>query len=693
MPKSHHHRAGIIAGVGLCVAAISFVSGCEQASETRGELVITFQTDMALPSQIDNVRVQLTRRGGNVLHMVGYSIGGSPHDSPIPGSLVVLAGEEPEPITITVAGSKADVWRTYREVVTTIPRDRVAELRMPLQWLCNESAQAQVVTVPDGKGGQVSRVVQTCPEGETCKAGTCVSSETNSARLPDYDPKRLYGGAEEPDLGQCFDVIECMEAGRTAEPDANCTIERPAADDINVALRVAGGGICNGEGPAITTCYVPLDGEDPEGWTTTSDGARIQLPEEVCNRLNQRKVLAVQVSTACQTKTHALPPCGAWSAVPSSRAILPDPDTTPSWPSPEIFVTLPTANARYCCPLMSDETKLYTCMCASDKEEAKVFAIDMESGKRDEFTINATPTAAAAVFEQTLYWAQSGGGTLGVPDAVYRFPLQADAALTSFSAPPGVGLYTDSTLLVDSSGVHVMASGIDDEDDEPSNADVYLLHFDWSGMLGAMDGLGNRVVKQITQDASAFYAAINVDEKPETPQPFLRMSSVVRIDKATHQSTTLLNPQPLTISDYRHNGYLGVVSDGVDLFTLFESAPTPAGREHLEIGRIPVAASATADQLSVLYDLEVPAERRLTGLRLLGAVDGAVFFARDEYLQADRLRSSSLLVIPAGATQARFVADFTADVPVASIAANRDTIFWMNQSGRIFALSREALAP
>jgi len=694
-PEPRKNRAGIIAGVSLfAAAAVSFATGCEQAEGPRGQLVIAFQTDMALPTQIDNVRVQLTRRGGDVLLMDAYSIGGSPNDNPIPGSLVLVAGANPEPITITVAGSKSDLWRTYREIVTTVPRDRVAMLRMPIQWLCNESAQPQVVTVADGKGGQVSRVVQTCPDGETCKAGACVSNETDSATLPDFDPMDLYGGAEEPEQGACFDVVECMGAGTAVVPDANCTIERPAGENVNVALRVAGGGICNDAGP-VTTCFVPLDGEDSEGWTTTADGSRIQLPAEVCRRLAERKVLAVQSSTACQTKTPALPPCGAWSVVPDSRAIVPDTASgAPTWPSPELFASLPAASSSYCCPLMSEGTKLYSCMCVDGKEEATVFAVDMESEKREDFPIPATPTIASSVYDGALYWAESSGGAPGEPDVIYRFPLQPGAAPMGFPlAAAGVGLYTDSRLLTDASGIHIMASGLGQDNDDASLAAVYLLHFNFNGMLTSMDALGNRVIKQIGQDASGFYAGINVDEKRDDNQPFLRMSSVVRIGKGMPQVTTLLNPQPITISDLSHNGYLGVVSDGTDLFTLFESTATPAGTEHLEIGKIAMASTATTDQLDVIYDLEVPAERHLTALRLLGAVDGAVFFARDEYLQSDRLRSSSMLVIPKGATSARFIADFTADVPIQGIAANREKIFWMNQSGRIFALSREALAP
>jgi hypothetical protein len=686
-PELRQGRAGIIVGVWLLAAAVSFGAGCDQASEAAGQLVITFQTDMALPSQIDNVRVQVTRRGGDVLHMHGYPIGGSPNDNPIPGSLVLVSGDKPEPITITVAGSKMDVWRTYREIVTTVPRNRIAELRMPIQWLCNESAQAQVVTVPDGKGGQVSRVVQTCPDGETCKAGACVSNETDSASLPDFDPALLYGGAEEPEDGTCFNVVECMAAGTTVVPDSTCAIQRPDGGNINVALRVAGGGICNDDGPA-TTCFVPLDGEDAEGWTFTADGTRIQLPEKVCARIAERKVLAVQMSTACRTKSSSLPPCGAWSVVPDSRAVVPDPTIAPpTWPSPELLVTLTSAARKPCCPLLSEGNKLYACWCADDPntQDATVYAVDMQTGRHDDFELTVTPTLASSVHEQTLYWAEF--------DSLMRLPLQAGATPTAVAMQSG--LYTDAQLLTDAGGIHALASGLGRTVDDPSPP-VNLLHFTFEGALTGMEALGTRVVNQITQDSGAFYTGMNVDEVRTDRMPFERVSSVVRIDKAMRQITTLLGPEIMTIPDPGHNGFLGTVSDGTDLFVVYESPPTAAGTAHWQIGRIAVASTATASELTPIYDLEVPAERNLTTVRLLGAVNGAVIFARDEYLQVDRLRSSSVLVIPPGAigaTSARFIADFPTDLPVTGIGASDSQIFWMNRTGRIFALSREALAP
>jgi hypothetical protein len=283
-----------------------------------------------------------------------------------------------------------------------------------------------------------------------------------------------------------------------------------------------------------------------------------------------------------------------------------------------------------------------------------------------------------------LYWAEANPGTL------MRLPLLAGATPSVVATQPG--LFTDARLLTDEGGIHALASGLGRTVDDPAPP-VNLLHFTYEGALTGMEPLGNRVVNQITQDGSAFYSGLTVDEMREDEGPFQRITSVVRIDKAMRRVTPLLGPETMTIPDPGHNGYLGTVSDGRDLFVVYEGPATAAGTSHWQIGHIVMASTATAGELTPIYDLEVPAERNLTTVRLLGAVDGAVIFARDEFRQPGLLLSSSVLVIPPGATSARFIADFARDLPVSGIGASDDQIFWMNRTGRIFALSREALAP
>jgi hypothetical protein len=114
----------------------------------------------------------------------------------------------------------------------------------------------------------------------------------------------------------------------------------------------------------------------------------------------------------------------------------------------------------------------------------------------------------------------------------------------------------------------------------------------------------------------------------------------------------------------------------------------------MQIGRVPRASTAGASNLVPIYDLPVSATPHYTNVRLLGALDGAVVFARDESDEKlELLRSSSLLVVPRDGQPARFLADFVSDAPTVGLAASSDRVFWLNRSGRVFSIRREALSP
>jgi hypothetical protein len=681
---------GLLCAVSACVAA----GGCEKAAETPGQLVVTFQTDMAMPDQIDNVFVLVTRHG-RVDHMNHYRVGPADGEYRVPGTLTLVAAKTlTEPVTVTVAGSRSGVWRTFREVVTTIPDGRVAELRMPVQWLCNESAMPQNVSTPDGMGGVVNHVLSNCADGTTCKAGRCEVNSVDSTKLPSYQHENVFGGAADPKDGQCFETVECLSAGVAVTPDsADCTIAKPDIEDghINVGLRVADGGICDASSGMSTACFVPLDGNDAEGWTLSEDGQRLQLPPAVCDRIADRTVLAVYTSGVCPTKTDRVPPCGEWSSVPSTHAVAPahaaalgtgsgSSADANAWPSAELITTLLPPGSTLCCPLMSDQAKLYTCTCPkNDPAHATVVSLDPNHPSPKRTTFAQQPTAAAVVHADTLYWAED--------KQISHVGMTAGGATPSSFSTPGT-LYTDGVMLADADGVYALASGAG------TAAPVLLLRVGYDGALNSQDPLGNRVVKQFAQDEHAFYAGLNVDQLVPDGQSFQRISSLVRIDKTSHARSTVLKEQIMTISDPYYSGYLGVVSDGSTLFAEFESVPGPDGNEHLQIIRVDAGGGSAAIDPVPIYDLPA-SPSHYTILQLLGAVDGAVVFARYE-LQADAqkaLRSSSVMAIPAGSRSARFIADFAGDSPASGLAVDDDRIYWLNQTGRLFGFDRKALRP
>jgi hypothetical protein len=677
----------------LLALTVIAAGACAQAAATPGQLVVTFQTDMAMPEQIDNLLVSVTRHG-RVAYMFPYPVGPAAGEYRVPGTLtLVAANASTGPVTVTVAGSRNNKWRTFREVVTTIPSARAAELRMPVQWLCNESAMPQLVSTPDGMGGVVNHVLSNCDDGTTCKAGSCAPNSIDSSTLPDFTPEHVFGGAADAKDGQCFATVECLSSGVAVVPDpGECTIAKPDSDDehINVGLRVAEGGICDASGDMGTTCFVPLDRDDVEGWRFTPDGERLILPPAVCGRIAERKLLAVYTSTLCPTKTERLPPCGAWSSVPSTHAVKPQPSAAdPSssdagqvanagsgWPSAELVTALLPPGSKLCCPLLSEQGKLYTCACPSDDPaHATLLSVDPNRPNPKPTTFDRAPSLAAVVHGQALYWAEQ--------HAISHVAANGGAATpASFDAPGTV--YTNGVMLADDAGVYALTTGT-------GNADpVLLLRMGYDGAIHAQDPLGNRVVKQFAQDDAAFYAGLNVDEIVPSGQPFRRISSVVRIDKASHVRSTVLREQTMTISDEFHNGFLGVVTDGSTLFAQFETVADSDGHEHLQILRADVGGGAADSEL--IYDLPVSPDHS-TVLQLLGAVDGALIFARYE-LEANAqktLRSSSVLTILAGGRSAHFIADFAGDSPTQGLAVNDDRIFWLNQTGRLFGFDRKAL--
>jgi hypothetical protein len=218
----------------------------------------------------------------------------------VPATLGLLAPADPsKPFTIRVIARKAGKPRMLREVVTTIPRDRTAMLRLPIQWLCDDSARTT----------QAGDVESTCPAGQTCTAAGCVDATVDMVSLPGFDPAEVYGGGTQAADGTCFDTVACMKGATSATPDAQCTVGMPAGGlGVNVALRPSGSdGICDSSN---SECYVPLDADDQVGWS--AEGNRIRLPRRVCEQIASGRIKSVVVSTGCETKRARNPTCGPW---------------------------------------------------------------------------------------------------------------------------------------------------------------------------------------------------------------------------------------------------------------------------------------------------------------------------------------------------------------------------------------------
>ena len=387
-------KAVAISGLTSVVTLVA----CSQDQKPPGQLVVALDTDMALPDQIDTIEIEVIVRGTTLLDYP-MPVGTGPDAQPIPATLTLVAGPDPTvPATIRVVGSKNGIARTLRQVITTVPTDRVATLRMPVQWLCDGTAQP----IAGAEAGMAYQ--STCGPDATCEAGECVASQVQESTLANYQAQSVFGGGSAPaakgqTTGTCFDTIPCMVSGVVEAPDDQCTVNMPTGGaGVNVALRVADDGICDTTG---TTCFVPLDGSSSEGWT--EQNGRVALPPAVCTKLRSGLIAGVVVSTTCATKTEADPPCGPWSSVTPTavEASVGGPDATALPATPTLVGAAAPAGgtSAACCPLLADSHTLYTCLC-SGSSPVQIVAIDPSSGNTTavaSFTPQAARTEYAAV--------------------------------------------------------------------------------------------------------------------------------------------------------------------------------------------------------------------------------------------------------------------------------------------------------
>jgi hypothetical protein len=671
--------------------AICSAVACSHESAPPGQLVVALETDMALPDQIDTIELIVTINGRTVLDNP-MLVGTGDEVQPIPATLTLVAGPDPSlPATIRVVGWKNGVARTLRQVITTVPSDRVGTLRMPVQWLCDGTAQA----MPDGNGG--TTLGSSCGPDAACQAGRCVPTQVPSSTLPPYQPELVFGGATPPSAkgqtaGTCFDTLPCMISGTVETPDDQCTVEMPAGGaGVNVALRVANGGICDTTG---TTCFVPLDGESSEGWT--SQNGRVALPPAVCDKLRTGLVAGVVVSTACPTKTEGVPPCGPWSSVTEVADAAPPvvPDAA-SLPTPTLIgAAVPDGGtATACCPLMADSARLYTCLCVPGSP-VQVVSIDPSSGATTPVA-TFSPQAIRSQYATVL----AGGDVWWIDrstsgDAGYTCPVlgtsTADGGTGSSLAVIGGDVYDSADLLADATNLYALADNVSGL---PATAHpVQLIRVTRAtGVVTPLDTGGARALLQFTQDANAVYAGVDVDAPLDAGVE--RISQIVSFPKTGDASTpaaTTVVENTLTTSDPAHGGFIGLSDDGTTLFALYEAPPAADGTVDTQVLKIDPVHSHS----STVYDEVL--DPTVARLRLLGAVAGAVVLARDVTVKSDAgagLAESAVLIVPASGGPPRIAASFAHDTPVFELqtpAFSPDT-FWVNASGRVFRLPRGAL--
>ncbi len=301
----------------LAMSPVIFLPGfgCSgEKAKAKGQIMLALQSDMALPEDVDQVRIQVSVQGATRFDQT-YVVGSDRTAAKMPSTLGLVAGDDPsEPVEIRVLGLRGGRARTLNKTITTIPESRIVMLRVPIQWLCDQQVEQRDEDV----------FASTCPdddEGEeqACVAGECKPVFVASSSLPAFDPALVFGGAKGAgEGGACFPTEDCFDRGFEVAPDADCAVSLPlAADETpSFALVTESDGMCS---EASDRCYVPLDRSEDFGWfeeeADDGESRRFVLPSAVCARLDDGAALALWVTRACETKTPELPPCGPWCSV------------------------------------------------------------------------------------------------------------------------------------------------------------------------------------------------------------------------------------------------------------------------------------------------------------------------------------------------------------------------------------------
>ncbi len=228
--------------------------------------MVSLSTDMSVPKDVSviRVKVKLGARGARGIRLPPLAGRRVPHPRHHSRRRRLDAGST---VTVEVVGIRAEKGasqaRTFSKAITTIPRERTALLRMPVEWLCD----GQVAD--DGSDEYLSSCDLDANGNETaCVAGTCQPVHLESNLLPTFSSRDVFGGGATPTdpNGRCFDTLTCFDAGADVSEsalDANCSLTLPDDGSTpNFALSFPGNGdgICHDD--PSQPCYVPLD-QDP----------------------------------------------------------------------------------------------------------------------------------------------------------------------------------------------------------------------------------------------------------------------------------------------------------------------------------------------------------------------------------------------------------------------------------------------
>jgi hypothetical protein len=318
------------------LVSLGAIGACSAPS--KGALVLAVSTDMQAPKDIDVVSVYITTNGAPKFNYMGRVLPDGTVS--LPATLAIVEPDEQgAEIRIRVvafqtqSGGGANT-RVLRDVLTTVPHERTALLRVPLDFLDDGSGMGMVPSQyvpgpgasPDGLTAfDLTRIVSKCDWTnlkQTSVSGVCTGALVDSSTLESFVTSEVFGDGGMQANGapaSCFDPAICF-----AQPSPvvgldmrTCSFPMPAGANpstLNVALVAPGTGTCTAQG-----CFVPLPNDATAGWTV--QGGNVVLVPGVCAKLSASVSLAVSAG-ACAAHMLSEPVCepGEFMAPPDAGA-------------------------------------------------------------------------------------------------------------------------------------------------------------------------------------------------------------------------------------------------------------------------------------------------------------------------------------------------------------------------------------
>lgn len=326
-----------LAGVALLLA---LSAACSGTSSKQGGLMVVLSTDVSIPKDIDAIGLYITSAGTTIYsNTEPVQPGGNVR---LPATLNIVASDDPRrTVRVRAVGFSKNVARVLRDVIVTVPQNRTAQLRVPLNFLSFGSGRGrsplsltsvspltEPTLSPLASFDPFTQLANTCGEGKTDVGGVCAALSIDVSKLEDYQPDTIFGGAAAPTTpdavpGECFPIVPCFAEGTDLQVEpSTCSIALPtdaaSAARFNVGLRTSGVGFKTSLG-SIVVLDQDANAAFGEIGTARQAGGRLALPPGVCKKMAaetpaDERVLGVVGSTLCVPKSKKVPLCDTASA-------------------------------------------------------------------------------------------------------------------------------------------------------------------------------------------------------------------------------------------------------------------------------------------------------------------------------------------------------------------------------------------